>query len=295
LKRLFLTSEISGVVWFKNPRLFGKRQGIDIQAWVTNRLRTKYEQEPEEPVFKTGFLHKRNKASVSYFKEFTDQIKGHIIYEYNDDTFTDDFLEDEVREAAVNFGIPVPTETHFIGLGLDFGKLYFEGFKVDGFLTEFRIRQGLVTTENINNFTETDFSMLYYKTLKWDITFAQRILSGFTTTNILQYWKYLGGLDRIRGFADNRFSGRYFWLSNTEGRIPLFRNKWAVIQSTAFVDIVGASETVDEFAQITGASAGGGLRLFLPKLYRFTVRFDFAQPLVKQDDMSFSFGVQQFF
>ncbi len=285
----------SGVIWFKNPRLFGKKQGIDVQAWLSNRLRTKYEQGVDEPIIKTGFLHERKKLYLNYFKEFDSEVTGHFSYEYNNDTFSTELLEEDVKQKAIAFGLPKETEVHFIGLGVDYGKLNYNNFKVDGFLTELRLRYGLASTKETNNFLDADLSLLYYNTLKWDITFAQRFLTGITTTDILQYWKYLGGLDRVRGFSDNRFAGKYYWLSNTELRVPLYRHKWVVIQGVSFLDLVGTSDRSKYFTNLEGASAGAGLRLFLPKVYRFVLRFDFAQPIKRDDDLKFSFGVQQFF
>ena len=99
----------------------------------------------------------------------------------------------------------------------------------------------------------------------------------------------------MRGFSDNRFAGKYYWLSNTELRLPVYQHKWVVLQAVSFLDLVGVSDKPQNVFALEGASAGGGLRLFLPKVYRFVVRFDFAQPLKANDDMNFSFGVQQFF
>ena len=46
---------------------------------------------------------------------------------------------------------------------------------------------------------------------------------------------------------------------------------------------------------VSGVSVGVGARIVLPKLYRFVLRLDYAVPLVKSDEMNFSFGIQQFF
>jgi len=38
-----------------------------------------------------------------------------------------------------------------------------------------------------------------------------------------------------------------------------------------------------------------GIRLIVPKIYRFTGRLDYARPVLKRDEPSISFGVQQYF
>jgi outer membrane protein assembly factor BamA len=125
--------------------------------------------------------------------------------------------------------------------------------------------------------------------------FAQRFLAGTTSTQILQYWYYLGGLDRIRGFHDNRFAGRYHWLSNSEIRVPVFRRPSYIIQSVGFLDLTSVGENFKDLDSLTASSLGAGIRLILPKLYRFVIRMDYAKPIKKDDDMNISFGVQQFF
>ena len=285
----------SGVVWFKQPRLFGGRNGINLQVWTINRLRTKYKQDTENPEVKTGFLQSRDKFYLGYDREFSYRIRGHLFYEYNNDTFSDNLLSDEVRAIVSQTGLPPSSQFHFLGAGVDLGRLDYHSYLVDGNLLAASYRYGLSQTKSISDFWQSDFSFQYFKTYFSDLTFAQRILTGFTTTNVLQYWYYLGGLDRVRGFSDNRFAGRYFWLSNTEIRLPVWSRSWFVLQSVGFLDIVSTSEQFNQLDAVDGASAGVGFRVVLPKIYRSVLRFDYAVPLKKKDDMNFSFGVQQFF
>lgn len=285
----------SGVVWLKNPRIFGKKTGIDLQLWRTNRLRTKYEQDFDEPVVSTGFLHTRDKIFLGFTREFSSTLTGNLFYEYNDDTFSDDLTSSEVQAIVAQKGLPPSSKIHFIGAGLGFGRINYKGFLTDGMLFDASYRYGISKSKGIDNFRQTDLSFNYFKTIFTDATYAQRLLAGFTTTGVLQYWYYLGGLDRIRGFADNRFAGRYFWLSNSELRVPVWRNDWAVVQTTGFIDIASTSEEFSGLDSIDGASAGLGLRVLLPKVYRFTFRLDYAEPIKNNDDRNISFGVQQFF
>ena len=285
----------SGVVWFKNPRLFGKRQGIDIQLWKTNRLRTKYDQASEAPVITNGFLQKRDRIYLGFDKEFNPYSRGTLSYEYHRDDFTSDFVSDEVRAILATQGLPSETEVHFAGLSYEWGRLDTDEFLVDGTLLRSNLRVGFSPRENLDNFWNLDLNFQYFKTFMGRWTFAQRLLAGYTSTEAIQYLYYLGGLDRIRGIADNRFSGSCFWLSNSELRIPLFEHPWVVLQAIGFLDLATTGVSFSELTTFGAASTGGGIRLFLPKLYRFVIRLDYAVPLVKQDDFSLSFGIQQFF
>ena len=190
---------------------------------------------------------------------------------------------------------PLHEIAEIVGAGIDIGRINYTGHLTDGMILGASYRYGISTSEGIDNFWQTDLSLYYYKTIFNDMTYAQRLLAGFTTTDVLQYWYYLGELDRIRGFSDNRFAGRYFWLSNSELRVPVWQNDWIVIQTTGFVDIAAASEAFSQLDSIDGASAGLGLRFILPKVYRLTVRLDYAEPIENNDNRNVSFGVQQFF
>lgn len=285
----------SGVAWFKNPRLFGKRNGIDVQFWKTDRIRTKYKQDSDEPVEINGFLHSRDKFYLGYTKEWHRKLKGRVFYEYNKDSFSDRFVTDEIKAIINTIGLPPETQFHFAGIGVDLGLINFNNYLVDGSLFSADYRYALSENPNIKNFSQIDLNYRYYKTIFKDHTFAQRFMAGVTTTKTLQYWYYLGGLDRIRGFSDNRFAGNHFFLSNSEWRAPVWKSDWLVAQGVAFFDITSSAETFKDMFSIDGASVGGGARFILPKVYRFVLRFDYAKPLKANDEMNLSFGVQQFF
>lgn len=289
-----LEDTYSAVTWLKKPRILSSRVGLDLQYWNINRLRTKYESGAENPVQKTGFLQKRKKAfaGLNYNLSFLWNI--FLFYEYNYDEFSDEFVTDTVKTLLTTTGLPPTSEVHFTGLRLEYGQLRVDRHLIDGTLLKWDYKQGL-TSIGANNFWQSDFTALWYKTLFSDSTLAQRLMAGFTTTEILQYWYYLGGLDRVRGFSDNRFSGRYFWLSNSEFRLPFIRKPWLVTQAVAFTDLISTAEHADGLGKLTAASMGLGLRLVLPKIYRSVLRFDYARPIRKSDDMNVSFGVQQFF
>ena len=285
----------SGVAWFKQPSLFGRRKGIDLQVWKTNRLRTKYVQDAEEPVIETGFLQSRDKIYLGYDRLLSGPFVGHLFYEYNNDSFSDEFTSDEVKAIISESGLPPSSRFHFLGASLDVDRINYYDYLVDGSLLTASFRYAISATKEIDDFVQGDFAFKYYKTLYSNSTFAQQLLAGSTTTDVLQYWFYLGGLDRIRGFSDDRFAGRYFWLSNTEFRHPIWQKDWFVLQPIGFLDLVSTSETFNQLNVIDGASVGIGLRLILPKIYRFVFRIDYAHPIKKEDDMRISFGTQQFF
>lgn len=285
----------SGVLWFKNPRLFGKRFSLFVQAWQNNRLRRKYQQDQIDPVLKTGFLHTRRK----YYLELTQEIQWWLtvsgVIENHKDSFSDQYLDDETLEALALHGLPPDTTTSLYGLKLQFGRLDYDSFMVDGVSSELIYRHADHKDPEQKDFLQAEWSLIAAKTLWGQSTVAQRLMMGGTTTETVQYWYYLGGLDRVRGFSDNRFAGRYFWLTNTEVRYPVFRHEQAIVQANVFHDAVGTAEDFGGLNKATGASIGFGFRVMVPKIYRLVARLDFAKPIVKDDEIPISFGVQQFF
>lgn len=284
----------SGVLWFKNPRLFGRRQGLDIQAWKINRLRTKFDQTRDQAIAKAGFLHIREKLYFSYFKEFKPHLRLDGIYEYHHDQFSNKIVPDNLKNTATTL-LPPTTKYHLLGAKITLGNINYNQHLVDGLQLSFLGQYGISELAQNKNFFSTQWKGEYFKTIRQKHTFAQRILLGGTNTETIQYWFYLGGLDRIRGFADNRFAGRFYWLSNTEYRYVFYRNNWLTLQSVAFLDLVDTQEQFTFLNKLGAASAGAGLRFFFPKVYRLTARVDYAKALVKDDENAVSFGVQQFF
>ncbi len=290
-----LANTNSGVAWIRKNRIGNTPYGLDLQFWLTNRIRTKYDPQANEAVPDNGFLHKRNKFYLGVSRRFATKLKAVVSYEYNGDDFSDAVVSQEVEDAGVLSVLPPITKTHFAGIGIEYGEIDTKDNRSKGYSLYGGFRYGFVADKTVENFLEGNIRLLYFQPLPMQLTFAQRFLAGSTSTSVEQYLFYLGGLDRIRGFSDNRFSGRYYWLSNTELRYLAYTHDWVVLEPTAFIDVVNNVMSERDYFGLTAASAGAGLRVILPKLYRFVLRFDYAQPLKRTDTQKFSFGVQQFF
>ncbi|MGB0452257.1 MAG: POTRA domain-containing protein [Bacteriovoracaceae bacterium] len=285
----------SGVVWFKKPRLNGEKQGLNFQLWKIDRLRTKYFQQPDDPIVKTGFLQKKQKIYFAYNRYLSEKLNLEGAYEYNYDEFSSELIPLEARDTVSSEGLPPSTKVHFLGAHINYGEVFHDQFLKQGDTLRLSLRRGFSEGASTKDFLQFDLSNEYFKILGKRHQLAIRTLIGATDTNILQFWYYLGGLDRIRGFADNRFSGKYAWLNNSEFRYYLWGNENFVFQTVAFLDLINTAERIKNFTSMNGASTGLGLRVTLPKFYRFILRLDYAEPLKKNDDNHVSFGVQQFF
>jgi len=285
----------SAVAWFKDPRLFDTRDGLSVQYWKTAKLRTKYKQNVDKAIEKTGFLHSRDKFFLGYTHEFSSLVSAEFSYEYNRDEFSDELVSDNIKALNITAGLPADTTVSFLGAGLNFGEVLAGKQGKDGTKLDLSFRYGLVSTKDIDNFWEFNLDLQTFESISEKSSWAHRFMAGYTGTSLLQYWHYLGGLDRIRGFANDRFAGRYYWLSNLEYRQILIQKEDYVVQGTGFLDAATTAESFDALDRVVGASVGFGARLILPKIYRFVVRLDVAAPIKTEDDHYISVGLQQFF
>jgi outer membrane protein assembly factor BamA len=291
-----LSGANSGVTWFKNPRLFGKRQGVDLQYWNTKRIRIKYDQDLEDPEIKRGFLHEREKVYADYFREFSSSVTARVSIDYNNDSFSTDVLPASVLEKiGPNPSLPPSTELLILRFGLEVGRIEGEPQALSGQMFGAYFGQAHPLDGDTDPFVQGDLSYQLFYPKSSRLQLAQRLLVGATSTKVLQYWYYLGGLDRIRGFADNRFAGSHFALSNSEARLLILNEPSVLGQTVGFLDFGAIGEEFSALTKVKAASVGAGLRLILPKFYRFVIRLDYGKPILKNDTMNWSLGVQQFF
>lgn len=284
----------SFVIWNKVPRISDSKYFTDVQYWNTKRIRLKYDQTEDSPVLTKALLHESEKFYFGLGYESTIDLRIRAIFESHQDQFTTDFVSDKYLAKVSGQIVPPSSKYLFLGSQLDWGQLNTIRHSPEGHLVTVSFKYAKAQEKGLTDFTSARIEYLAYKHSK-DFIFANRIQAGATNTKVLQYWNYLGGLESIRGFADNRFAARNFWLVNSEMRKSLSENRDRILQGISFLDFAGIDESGNDYFDLHAASFGLGGRLILPKLYRVIVRLDFAIPILKNDDERISFGIQQFF
>ena len=282
----------SGVVWTKFPRLTDKLQ-LDLQAWKTSRVRIKYRQYDDDAIVTNGFTQTRDKiyAGLNY-RETYESIFG-VFYEYNKDKFENDLTFDNFSNNDVV--LPVSTEYHLLGAQyikgrIDIEREFYEGERFTGM---FRLA---FSGSGGESFQELSLRYENFKRFGDKLNLALRsTFGGNTNSENIQYRLYFGGLETIRGFKDNRFSGNSGFTTNLELRHSTLQKSKFTIQTVAFTDFVSTSDKFSDMFKNNAMSVGAGVRVFLPDFYRFVVRVDLAKPISKNDDELVNFGVQQFF
>lgn len=290
-----LGSANSNVVWFRNRRFLGYPLFLDLQSWDIRRLRTRYLLQPDSPETRSGFLHHQRRIYLGLQWDIFWLLKVGISLERDQDSFSKKYVSNKILDESIDKQLPPNTTFNHYGLNVEIGRINYDSFLTEGGLLRLDYSIGYSRKGDGENFQKRQLIAKYFATILDTHTFAQRFILGNTTAKNIQYHFYLGGLDRIRGFADNRFDGRSLWLSNTETRFVVYKNDLFIIHNSGFIDILGISEKKHQISSLTAASMGLGMRVTAPKIYRFVGRLDYAVPIVKKDSKRISFGVQQFF
>lgn len=285
----------SQVLWFKDPRLFESRYFIDLQYWNTKRIRLKYEPAANEPLLTKALLLETQRAYLGLGYEVAADLKIRLTAERYEDKFSTDLVPKIFLDKVPGQLIPTNVKSSQIGVGADWGLLKTERSIQLGTTISAHYKYGFIDSGTDTNFNWLRAELLHSRWAGENLILAQRLQTGFTDTNTLQYWNYLGGLESIRGFADNRFATRGYWLSNTELRHMTIENPTYIAQAVGFVDFLGIDEGSRSIQNITAASFGTGVRLIFPKIYRLTLRLDYSRPFINSDEQFLNFGIQQFF
>ncbi len=290
-----LGEAISSVIWAKDPAFVLPQYSLFVQAWSVHRLRTKYEQNVEEPTIKTGFFQSRIKYQIDLGYEWHRNWKSTLILEYNRDNFSDQYLSAELKEKLSTTGLPPNTEALIAGISNRWGRVVPNQSLFVGHEIEHSVRRYNLNGGESHDFLQNELRYRGFVPLFNQTALALQFRLGVSDTKILQYWYYLGGLDSIRGFKDNRFAGRNYWLTNLEIRHHVLAHPSLQLQFVPFIDSVGVAEQVQGLDQADGMSAGLGLRFIFPKIYRLVLRIDRAKPIKSNDTENIAFGVQHFF
>lgn len=121
-------------------------------------------------------------------------------------------------------------------------------------------------------FTQLESSLVVYKEVLADmlpgVVAAFRVMGGISDGDVPFAFRYrLGGAEKMRGYWDNRFRGRKYYLQQTELRAPI----WKMIGAAASLGFGDITDTEFTFPKM---AYGVGLRIGLPPDYVSQIRID---------------------
>lgn len=282
----------SYVVWFRDPRFLNQRMSIATELWWTNRLRYLYDNDGNA---QSGYLRERQTLRIAFAKELSKFLTLGTGLTLLNDTYRLDLVPDDLAQAQVSLGLPKAQFITALNVNATVGRIDDDSYLRDGVELAQGFSVSTTALGSSENFVESGTQLLAFKKLPWKQNIGLRWGVGMTSADHPENQFFLGGLDTVRGFYDSRFTGAFYWYLNSEYRIPSIDHPWFTLQHTAFFDAAGVSDRPSNMWDADGASAGIGLRLLSPKIYRFGGRIDYAIPVKGTGTTPLSFGVQQFF
>jgi hypothetical protein len=287
----------SYVAWTRLPRFLDSFWYLGADVWSAKRIRPLLDGPSGE--VEGGFLLDRLLIRLRAEYEVERYFWAGVGLDYMGDDFSEEFLSQQSIDAQrANFGgLPEAGRavrlTTFARIGrIDTDDFYQQGWRVSGTMSHSDPAWGAEF-----RFTQINTEALWLKRLPWRSNLALRASVNLGNAQQIQHLYYIGGLSEVRGYADSRFRGQNAWFANAEYRVAALAHPWIVLQAVGFTDIAGVNDDPTALlSTMSAASAGLGVRIIAPKIYRLVMRFDYAFPIIARDNtIGFSFGAQQFF
>lgn len=259
-----------GQGWLRDPRLFGQRVGGTLQLDYLMRPRPNYS--------------RRRLAGMLELSAEPDAITdvGARL-----EVFHDDYVTPLEGEPVLPPALTAAQLTGHVRVGrIDTVRLRRTGWSFEVRETVVAASSGPSPVALQNQLEALGFWMLGER-----FNVALRGQAGWSSAVPTELGYWLGGLDLIRGYADGVVRTERYALANAEFRATLFDSTWFAVVAAAFVD--GA--LADEHGLRGLLSAGGGVRLLVPKLVKTGIRADLAVTLTGVPALGVSLGVYQFF
>ena len=260
---------------FRNPRLFDRR--LDGQITVDQLAR-------ERPTY----ADVRTSLRLDLTQEQRDDIHYGIWAEGMLDTFLPGPPTDSV--------LPNASKGIQFGTMAKFGVVNTVRLRPTGWSLELRPFVMVTNSEAHHVFGGGWLEWLWFRMVGERWTLAWRSQAGAQSSSDPEFHFFLGGLELIRGYADNFIETQYFGLTNLEVRFIAFDSMWFAIMPAVFVD--GALARGLNGSTIGALSAGVGVRFQIPRLVKSGIRIDAAFALAPVEPLGLnvlSVGIYQFF
>ncbi len=287
-----------GVVWFRHPYLLSRDDHFGAELYVHTVDLPLLSLKGEELAY---FDNQERRFNLRLLHLWAPNLRvGMGLSLYSNDFLIDDSSPERAqRNAAFLADHPLRSgRTVSLLPRAVFGRIDRNEFYVQG--SELTLQAELAHTAigSEFNFARAELRWLGAWRPARDWNLATQAQLGTKTGHEAQHKFYLGGLDTLRGFLDGQFRGDHYWLVNAELRPTLWSSPLAVLQGNVFTDVAktwdGQGFSRAGFAH-PFVSAGAGLRVILPRIYRAVLRLDLARTYTPVQQTGIAFGLQQFF
>ncbi len=171
--------------------------------------------------------------------------------------------------------------------GIDTDNLTYDGYR-------FKLRLG-PTLAGGKSYRSFDSDAYAYWVAPQQVNVAVHAFVGQTSFDGIQGQYFLGGLESIRGLPDGAIYGTHAAFANAEVRHLFAKFDYLWLQSVAFLDAGSAGPGWTEAGKALRSSAGLGLRLAVPQIYRLIFRLDYAWSTDGSGTHGITAGMSQFF
>ena len=296
----------SSYLYFRNPSVFGS--AFNLVNYITKEHNVFQIYDHNRNIVGT-FANKRDMLNTFTDIKINPSFFLGVGFLYLNNNITSDGISasDNATNQQNNYIFPVSTSSVALEGRLTLGKIDYDGMKADGAnFVSILDTTGQSYPSSSDNYTALNSTLLYYNS---DINLglftiplpklsylAIRENISITSSDVASQQYFIGGLDKVRGFYDGEFSGKYSWFSNVELRIPSYVSENLAIQHAVFSDAGYAADTFPNLmSHYTGVSIGTGIRILPLKINRVAIRFDYAYTLNPFHTFGFNFGLLQFF
>ncbi len=296
----------STFVYFRNPSVLGSR--FNLVNYMTREHNIFHTYNKNREVTGT-FANKRDMLNLFTDIKITPTLFLGFGALYLKNDVTDDGINssDTSTNKKNSYNFPPSSSSVALEGRLTLGKINYDGMKVEGvnFVSILDTTAESYKAQNDNYSSLNSTLQFYHPNINLGLFtiplprlsyLAIRSNISVTSSDVLSQQYFIGGLDKIRGFYDGEFSGKFSYFSNFELRIPSYVNDYIAIQHALFSDVGYASNTFpDIFSNYTGVSVGTGIRILPLKVNRVALRIDCAYTLNPFHTYGFNFGLLQFF
>ncbi len=290
----YLGGSHSGVVWWRDPRFRDSRWRVGADLWSTRRNYNYFD--PDGRVL-GGYSWHRYRVNLFTDKEIRQWLTVGVGLDTNFDSFDDRSLGSQLKDRNLQNGLVVPDIqgwSNYYVASLALGRLDYDDFLVSGWQLDADLRRAGPETGSDDAHVAARFDLRWFVLAGNRLNLGSRLSAGAGTSTRPQHLFYLGGLDFVRGYGVGQVRGARFAGLNGEVRILAWRGDRFALQNVVFTDTAVAANVLRNAGRIAW-SAGSGIRLVFPTIFRFVVRADYAWAHGQAAPHGLAVGVQQFF
>lgn len=203
--------------------------------------------------------------------------------------------QQRAANAASRFTAPPARVAHRVGLKASLGRVHYDDYVYTGGRLDAGAWETIVLGRAAPPFARWEAQYRHFWSPRPRHNVALRAVAGGTGSARIEDAFFVGGLEEVRGFPDQRFAGRYAAYVNAEYRYPAVDNRWVMLQAVALSD-AGAVWNGFAARERPRASwaAGVGLHALVKPVQRLVVRLDVVRSIEPFARNEFSLGFKEF-